>query len=82
MNKMYFVSEFFDETMTSGNTVPEGNLFREYDEALEVFNTILAEKGKRLVKQPKGEKELSVVIDNSCLQLWVISYGDELTTTV
>ncbi len=72
MERIYYVSEFFNETMTS---------FRTYEQAMDAFNHALAERGKQLIKQPKSEKVLSVSLGSSYLQLWFMTYSPDLTVT-
>lgn len=81
MNRIYYVSEFFQLAVKTGDLIPEGVVYHTYDQALEAFNSVLNENGKQLVKQPKGEKVLSVYLGKSYLQLWFITNCDYLTPT-
>ena len=81
MERMYYVSEFFNETMTSGDVIPDGKIYRTYEQAMDAFNHALAEHGRQLAKQPKHEKTLSVNVGSGYLQLWFITYAPEPTST-
>lgn len=81
MDRIYYVTELFEGEMTSGNIVPEGTIYRTYDEALNAFNDLLLQHGRQLVKHSKTEKVLTVNIGARYIQLWFITVTADVALT-
>jgi hypothetical protein len=82
MKRIYYVNEFAkDGVLLTGDRIPDGAMFQTFDEALDAFNYRLCEEGKRLVKYPKNEKVLRANLGKRYIELWFITYTDEVSAT-